>query len=172
MGIDLMTPKASEEDSKLEELFQLHWKLLHRVAFGVLKHEQDAEDVASSAFLKIVENPHLVGDIHSDKTRGLLITITHNKAIDLYRKKKRHPEVPYDDGQYTALAEDVRLSDVAQLFGALPDIQRKVLIMRRVYKLSVFDIAKVLNLSVPNVYKLEYRAKKSLREMCELEDSV
>lgn len=69
-------------------------KKLYRLAYGILKNRYDAEDVVHDAFIKAVENINQLRDM--DKLPYWLCTITRNKALEKYNKKKREISIEYE----------------------------------------------------------------------------
>src|SRR5947209_871238 len=61
--------------------------LAFRVAFGVLRHRQDAEDVAQDAFAKAYRNFRQLRD--RDRFRAWLVRMTWRLAIDHQRADRR-----------------------------------------------------------------------------------
>src|SRR5215216_2139740 len=61
--------------------------LAFRVAYGVLRHRQDAEDVAQDAFVKAYRNFRQLRD--RDRFRAWLVRMTWRLAIDRWRSDRR-----------------------------------------------------------------------------------
>src|SRR5262245_21381085 len=61
--------------------------LAFRVAYGVLRHRQDAEDVAQEAFVKAHQNFRQLRD--RDRFRAWLVRLTWRLAIDRRRGDRR-----------------------------------------------------------------------------------
>src|SRR5712691_9571795 len=61
--------------------------LAFRVAFGVLRHRQDAEDVAQEAFVKAYRSFRQLRD--RDRFRAWLVRMTWRLAIDRQRNDRR-----------------------------------------------------------------------------------
>src|SRR5438445_6031362 len=61
--------------------------LAFRVAFGVLRHRQDAEDVAQEAFVKAYRSFRQLRD--RDRFRAWLVRMTWRLAIDRQRNNRR-----------------------------------------------------------------------------------
>src|SRR6516225_5471823 len=78
-------------DEALEREFETRLvecsKLAFRVAYGVLRHPQDAEDVAQDAFAKAYRSFHQLRD--RARFRAWLVRMTWRLAIDLRRSQKR-----------------------------------------------------------------------------------
>src|SRR5438309_11746783 len=71
--------------------------LAFRVAYGVLRHRQDAEDVAQEAFAKAHRSFRQLRD--RDRFRAWLVRMTWRMAIDRVRANRRRGahEVSIDD---------------------------------------------------------------------------
>src|SRR5438874_3707696 len=61
--------------------------LAFRVAYGVLRHREDAEDVAQEAFAKAYRSFHALRD--RDRFRAWLVRMTWRMAIDRIRSNRR-----------------------------------------------------------------------------------
>src|SRR5215470_564445 len=61
--------------------------LAYRVAFGVLRHREDAEDVAQEAFAKAYRSFHQLRD--RDRFRAWLVRMTWRLALDRLRANRR-----------------------------------------------------------------------------------
>ena len=160
---------APEEKDKFERLYLKYRDLMFYIANKILQNQQDAEDAVHAAFLSIAENMEKVSDLDCPKTKGYIVTITENKAIDLYRKKKRHPkallleetaglEVSYE-GSHT----------IAHCFACLSSWDRDILMLRYRYGYTAREIAKTLNLSEANANKRIQRAAEKLEKLCKEE---
>ena len=97
MLIYLQMIETPEDKTKFETLYTEYKEWMGTIAFSILNNKQDAEDAVHNAFVKIAENIKKVDDPLSKKTRSYIVTIIETKAIDIYRKKQRHPEIPISD---------------------------------------------------------------------------
>src|SRR5919201_3854210 len=97
---DSLTGSLVSVDEDLEREFEARLvessTLAFRVAYGVLHHRQDAEDVAQEAFVKAHRNLRQLRD--RDRFRAWLVRLTWRLAIDRHRNdRRRHlrDRVPY-----------------------------------------------------------------------------
>src|SRR5206468_11870409 len=78
-------------DAALEREFEARLvessTLAFRVAYGVLRHRQDAEDVSQEAFVKAYRNFRQLRD--RDRFRAWLVRLTWRLAIDRQRSERR-----------------------------------------------------------------------------------
>src|SRR5205809_4622125 len=88
-------------EPELEQEFEVRLvessTLAFRVAFGVLRHRQDAEDIAQEAFVKAYRGFRQLRD--RDRFRAWLVRMTWRLAIDRRRANLRRGahETPVDD---------------------------------------------------------------------------
>lgn len=77
----------------LEVLVLRHEQFVYAQAWQIVRRlgliEEEAFDLTSEVFLTLIEKPHGYVSRAGGRFRGYLRTLTRNKAIDLYRKKKR-----------------------------------------------------------------------------------
>ena len=161
--------QRSRADRSFERLYRRHVADVYRYALAVLRHPADAEDVTQTTFLNAYrafqrgERP--------DAARNLLIAIAHNVCRQRFRQSARRPrEVAYVEDVGEALAPDEDAPDARDLGRALGELafnQRAALVMRELEGRSYAEIASILELSVPAVETLIFRARRALREQLE-----
>lgn len=165
MLIYLQLIDSPRDRSKFEKIYYAYRDKMYAAAFAILHNEEDAEDAVHQAFVKVAENIEKIFEVECPKTAAYVVTIVENKAIDLYRRKKKHPTVPLDDMagldiQYTGENE------LARCIAALPARYRQILMLKYYHGYSTREIAKMLSLSTANVSKIEQRAKAKLEILC------
>ena len=165
MLIYLQRMDSPTERSKFEQIYSHHKNRMYRVAFSILHNEQDAEDAVHQAFVTIAENIQKISEPMCPKTTSYIVTIVESKAIDLYRRKKRHPVIPLEEisGFAVTIPEGGQL---ANCMAKLPARYRQVLLLKHYHGYTTKEIAAMLSLSVSNISKLEQRAKAKLEQLC------
>ena len=166
MLIYLQLIETDEDKTKFETLYTEYKEWMGTIAFSILNNKHDAEDAVHNAFVKIAENIKKVDDPHSKKTRSYIVTIIETKAIDIYRKKQRHPEVPISEEDMGIHFDYSNCGDLARCIAQLPSRQRAVLTLKYRHGYSNQEIAKILKISVHNAIKIDQRAKANLKELC------
>lgn len=162
-------PDNPKDQNKLEQIYHRYRDLMYYVAYRILHNEHDAEDAVHEAFLTIMKNLQQISSVRSRKTKGYVVTITENKAIDLYRRQRRHPE--------QALTEDLPGLSVSYsgddtltaCFLRLPARYREYLLLRYDSGFSNQEIAAMLGLSDAATRKLGERARAKLEILCKEE---
>ena len=180
----MMAIETEEDYSFVEKLYDQYEKHMYVIAFSVLHHRQDSEDCVHEAVLTIVNCLDSFKHLDEErKLKHLILIATKNKAIDLYRRKKRQLEVEasmameIDEG---LLASDVADEEsdvvrmvineenqrlVATLVRKLDDIYRDVILLKFEQEMTTKEIAKFLNIT-DNLVRMRYmRARRLLIEM-------
>lgn len=169
MLIYLQTIDTAEDRSKFEQLYLMYRNYMYSVAFGILQNSEDAEDAVHRAFVNIAEHMEKISDPEALTTKGYVVTIVKNSAIDIYRKKQAHPEMEYDDavlGMEVTYESDNALTNCIL---KLPERQRTILILRYHHGYDLQEIARMLGLTYRNTVQIDQRAKAKLRALCQEE---
>lgn len=155
--------------SKFEQIYLGYRDLMFHVANEILHNEQDAEDAVHQAFLNVAENMKKIGEPKCPKTKGYVVTIVENKAIDLYRRHKRHKMLELnDDVQGIQIVYEGENALTACIL-KLPARYREAILLRYVQGYSVKELASILGLSFAAASKLDQRAKARLKDLYEKE---
>jgi RNA polymerase sigma factor (sigma-70 family) len=152
-------------DQAFETIYRRYVKDVYHYALALLRNPADAEDVTQTTFMNAYRAYKRGDEIL--KPQNWLIKIAHNVARTRYaRASRRVKEVPLEDHvDQLAVPEDERpdVEAVLQALGRLPFNQRAALVMRELEGRSYIEIADTLDVSVPAVETLIFRARRSLR---------
>lgn len=152
-------------DEAFEQLYRRYVTDVYHYALALLRNSADAEDVTQTTFLNAYRAFQRGEEIR--KPQNWLIKIAHNVARSRYaRISRRVKEVPLEDhADYLASPEEERpnIEGVLRALGRLPFNQRAALVMRELEGRSYREIADTLDVSVPAVETLIFRARRSLR---------
>ncbi|HEV3393316.1 MAG TPA: sigma-70 family RNA polymerase sigma factor [Chthoniobacterales bacterium] len=175
--VRLMHLVASGDTVAFETLIERHQALIAGTVARMLGSNSDVEDIAQQVFIRVWKSASRY--VARAKFTTWLLKITRNLVFNEMRRAKRHPHVPV---QIDPEAEELPLRDemtatpdatllqeelqskIDSAIAQLPDTQRMALVLRRYQELSYEEIAEVLELSVPAVKSLLFRARTELRE--------
>jgi RNA polymerase sigma-70 factor (ECF subfamily) len=175
--VRLMRLVAGGDTVAFEQLVGRHQTLVAGTVARMLGSNSDVEDIAQQVFIRVWKSAGRY--VARAKFTTWLLKITRNLVFNEMRRAKRHPHMPV---QIEPEAEEIPLKDEAtatpdailleaELQGAiekaialLPETQRMALVLRRYEELSYEEIANVLDLSVPAIKSLLFRARTELRE--------
>ncbi|MBE7448841.1 MAG: sigma-70 family RNA polymerase sigma factor [Kofleriaceae bacterium] len=165
-------------------LFERYSRRAYSLAFGIVRHADDALDVVQDAFIKAHR--------HLDKFEGQasfytwLYRIVMNLAIDHLRKHRRQRVVDFPDAGETldegALGEDSLIpriiggnpgralldreirDRIAQALDELSDNHRAVLVMRELEGLSYEEMAQAMGCSKGTIMSRLFHARRNMQK--------
>ena len=155
---------AREFEARLAESSTLAF----RVAYSVLRHREDAEDVAQEAFAKAYRNFRQLRD--RDRFRAWLARMTWRLAIDRCRAASRRQRVEQEasgNGAPTTadavLARD-RAEQLWRAIDALPEKLRIVIVLASMEGHEVQEVASLLGIPQGTVKSRLFVARQRLKE--------
>src|SRR4051812_3494294 len=158
--------------------------LAFRVAYGVLRHRQDAEDVAQEAFVKAYRRFRQLRD--RERFRSWLVRMTWRLAIDRRRTDKRREARDRTPEGLRHSAGVARGSTVAQGFSpaihddleareradrlwaaidALPDKLRVAIVLANIEEHDIGEVARLLEVPEGTVKSRLFLARQRLKEL-------
>ena len=174
--VRLMRLVARGDTSAFEKVIERHQALVAGTAARMLGSNSDVEDIAQQVFIRVWKSARRY--VPRAKFTTWLLKITRNLVFNELRRAKRRAQVPL---QSDPGAEEIQLKDetnpapdaslledelqraIEEAIMQLPESQRMALVLRRYEQLSYEEIAEVLDLSVPAVKSVLFRARTELR---------
>lgn len=179
----ILVARAQEGDEiAFSELVTRHYRRAVRVAFGLLKHPDDAEDVVQEAFARV--HQRLDRFEGSSAFYTWLYRIVVNLSIDAIRKQRRQRRADledeatrealrsedelwptYEDADPAQAAERKELGARLQTaFDGLGEIHRAVILLREVEGMSYDEISRTLKIKKGTVMSRLFHARKAMQE--------
>jgi len=175
---DMLTEE--EKNEKFHSLYDTYCKLLLWIAKQRTGSYEVAEECVQETFLYVAKNLEKIGDVHSPRTKGYLVTITEGFSIKAYHREHKlklvydtsdHTELSFADKGETAFDafETVALT---MAMDGLSDEERNLIYLYYVYGFRIHEIAKIrgtsdyyirkgLNLALQKIkYRLEEGGEK------------
>jgi RNA polymerase sigma-70 factor, ECF subfamily len=174
--VRLMRLVARGDTSAFEKVIERHQALVAGTAARMLGSNSDVEDIAQQVFIRVWKSARRY--VPRAKFTTWLLKITRNLVFNELRRAKRRAQVPLQPDPGT---EEIPLKDetnpapdasllenelqraIEEAIMQLPESQRMALVLRRYEQLSYEEIAEVLDLSVPAVKSVLFRARTELR---------
>jgi RNA polymerase sigma factor (sigma-70 family) len=152
-------------DLEFERLYRRYVRDVYRYTLAVLRNPADAEDITQTTFLNAYR-AFLRGE-EPARPRHWLIKIAHNACRSRHLRAVRRPhEVPLEEtiaALPVAPDEAPKVEELLGALGRLPFNQRSALVMRELEGRSYAEISDTLDVSVPAVETLIFRARRALR---------
>src|SRR5205809_2231490 len=174
--VRLMRLVGRGDTSAFEELVKRHQVLVAGTVARMLGSNSDVEDIAQQVFIRVWKSARRY--VPRAKFTTWLLKITRNLVFNELRRTKRRAQVPLES---EASADEPALKDesnpapdasllevelrkaIEEAIMHLPETQRMAMVLRRYEQLSYEQIAEVLDLSVPAVKSVLFRARTELR---------
>ena len=169
--VPLIKRLNASDKAAFASLYDKYVGMVFRFILSVLKDEALSKDLTQFCFMQLWEHRR---DIATDRNLPAWLYVTARNAV--YKETRRRLTASrFTDYTKTngVLIEEERTPDMAitlvekeimKAIDSLPEIRRKIFIMRAFQKMSVKQIAEVLGISVKTVETQIARAKRTLKE--------
>jgi RNA polymerase sigma-70 factor (ECF subfamily) len=173
---------AHAKTDALSELYNRYFRQIFGLALAVIKDRAAAEEITQDVFLRVWANAKTYKEDQS-KVRVWLTRIARNRAIDVLRGRKAHPErqtidleqspslekASYDTPQ-TALEVTLQQERIQAAVSQLPDEQQQVVTLMYFQGYTQQEIADLLKTPLGTVKTRARLAMLKLRAL--LQDDV
>lgn len=168
------------DTAALEALIECHQHRIIGTVAKMLGDETDAEDIAQQVFIRVWK--HADRYEPTAKFTTWLYKVTRNLVFNELRRRKRHPthslDRPSENDEdrpmqaadpgakppdRTMLDEEMQTA-IQRAIDELPETQRLAVILRRYDDISYEEIGEILDLTVPAVKSVLFRARTELRD--------
>ena len=164
-----------EQRALVERIFQQHHIHFQRISFHIVKSEETAEDVVSTAFLKIMDNIEKISDLSCPQMTAFCVTIVKNASIDVLRQLQKSVPIDYLDNISDESTDDIadeciRNADVHRLTEVIDQLdsdERQFIYLRYTLEMGYREIGKLLNISEDAAKKSGQRLVRKLRKLYE-----
>ena len=163
------TDRADELDREFEARLSESSTLAVRIAYSVLRHREDAEDVAQEAFARAYRS---FGQLRErERFRAWLTRMTWRLALDRRRGDRRRSlresadAAPANSGDgHDDLDARQRAEALWRAIDALPEKLRIVVVMANIEEHGVGEAARLLGLPEGTVKSRLFEARKRLKD--------
>jgi len=154
----------------LERLYARHKRDVYRFVLRDVRDPDEAEDITQTAFLDAFRALRR-GD-EPQQPQAWLLTIAQNAARRRFRTRATRPSEVELDAEFLAAPdrEGPTADDIRVALEQLRPAQREALVLREIGGRSYVEIAAAMDMSVPAVETLLFRARRALR--VELDDEA
>jgi RNA polymerase sigma-70 factor (ECF subfamily) len=178
---DLIARAQHGEEAAFEALFEAHKRRVYSVCLRVTRSPADAEDLTQEAFLKLFRK------ISTFRGDSAFSTWLHRLVVNevlMHVRKKRVPQVSFDDEVNTTQGEPVRREyghDDRRLMGCIDRVILKKAIAQLptgyrtafvLYELEGYthnEIAKLMKWSIGNSKSQVFKARRKLRKLTQVQ---
>ena len=163
-----MPPALSQPtDRAFDRIYRRNVRRVYGYALAVLRAPEDAEDVTRTTF-RTAYRAFERGE-RQRPVDNWLIAIAHELCHQRARQEARRAKLAHANQAEEAVPEDDGPSphDIRRGLGRLPFDERAALMMRELEGRSYVELAAIFGVTLGDVEKLLFRARRSLREELE-----
>lgn len=158
------------------QLVNRYKDLVYTLAIRMLKHREEAEEVAQDAFVKVFRSLNrFKGD---SKFSTWIYRITYNTCLDRIKKNKKHfndvaiDEITFNkldtiDNALDHLIKEEKHTLIKNCINKLPEDSSALLTLFYFEELSLDEISKIINIEANTVKVKLFRARKKLAVILE-----
>jgi RNA polymerase sigma-70 factor, ECF subfamily len=171
--VDRLASGVVEVDRELEREFEVRLvessTLAFRVAYSVLRHREDAEDVAQESFARAFRAFHQLRD--RERFRSWLVRMTWRLALDRRRGDRRrearemaHAATTASTGGSETIDASYRSRELWRAIDALPDKLRIAIVLANIEGHDLAEVGSLLRLPIGTVKSRLFLARRRLKE--------
>ena len=134
---------------------------IYTIIYRIVRSQQLAEDITQDVFVKLFVSPP---EPSVKNPRAWIFQMARNSAIDALRKKQTTDTNGYFPTADDQLGRMLTRWDMETAICRLPQDEREILSLRINAELGFGEIADIVGLSLPAVYRRYRKALRSLRE--------
>ena len=154
--------EESEEKKKIifDELYKKYSKFVYKIAFSILKNEEDSNDIMQKVFLKIYKMKKQ--NLPSSGEMSWIYTVTKNETLN-YLKKRYNKDISLDEvsdisKESLEMQKVLEREKINRLLKNLKNEEKEIVKLKILGDFSFREIAKMLNKSESTVKWKYYKS--------------
>jgi len=176
---DLVRGALGGEELAFSCLYERYRQPVYSTAYRIIQNAEEAHDATQEVFIKLYRSLR-TWDSRQSKFSTWLYRLASNHAIDCWRARRRRLEsqIPGDAedgaGREYALVEAIsspyrevesreEVEEIRRCVDLLPELQKKVFILRYFQELKLEEIAKMEECSLGTIKTSLFRATQAVR---------
>jgi RNA polymerase sigma-70 factor (ECF subfamily) len=169
-----LVKRALDDPLAFQELYENYFSRIYGYVASRINNQQDAEDVVSEVFLRVIRNLAALRNQHPTSFAAWLFAVARNVITDHYRRKEHTESVipfdspspliaqaPHPDTDLIGSEEAAQLRD---LIATLPERKREIVTLKYYGGLRNQEIAVMLQIGEKTVAAYLSRALDELHE--------
>ena len=178
---DLVEGTLGGEENAFSQLYDRYRRPVYSTVYRIIQDSAEAQDATQEVFVKLHRSLRSWNS-RKAKFSTWLYRLAANHAIDCWRLRRRRAEEQMaEDSTEKALRESPlgeairspyyeveskeKIDEIRRSVDALPDLQKKVFILRYFQELKLEEIAELENCSLGTIKTSLFRATQSIRRI-------
>lgn len=167
----IMMIENEKDRKKAEELYIQYSSTMLYIADSILHDVHLAEDAVSEAFIKIINNLDKINPKDCYWTRGFVVIIVRNVALDMLRKQKKSKEtmidfddsISYEDLNFDNITAEEACQKIIKCIGGLKKSYSDILYLKMEFGYSYKEIGEIFGITQENAKMRVSRARNALK---------
>jgi RNA polymerase sigma-70 factor (ECF subfamily) len=176
---DLVVDILGGIENGFSQLYDRYRRPVYSIAFRIIRNSEEAYDASQEIFIRAYRSLDSF-DRRKSRFYSWVCRLAANYAIDCWRVRRRRAETqfPEDSSSHPlgipALVDAIRsphgelenkekVQEIWRCVDALPELQKKVFVLRYFQELKLEEIAEMENCSLGTVKTSLYRATQTIR---------
>ena len=173
---------SNEDHGKFTQLYKDFHDPLMKYAYSILKDRNLSEEAVQDTFIRVLKNLRKLSDDDGRKTWHYMVIVLRNVSLTMLKKERAsiyqdlgenglagiaaHDEPIWSEYQAKELYQKI----TEYINCNLSEIDRYIMILRGVYKMSYKDIAGIVGITESNVSARLSRLRKKMKSDLRLEE--
>ena len=151
---ELVEKLRNKDEEAFQKIYNAYVKLIYHIAYSYTYNKEDAEDIVSEVFMKVMHSIHSYQE--NGKFKEWISMITRNVSLNfiprerIQREKCNHSS----NNEMIMMFEEFLDKDTTS-----------IMILRFIYNYKFKDIAVILNMTIGKVQSLYYDGLDKLRKV-------
>jgi RNA polymerase sigma-70 factor (ECF subfamily) len=175
---ELVSRTIGGEEDAFSQLYQRYRRPVFATAYRIIQDSEEALDATQEIFIKIYRSLRQWNPKKA-KFSTWLYRLSCNHAIDFWRRRRRRSESPLPEdsegrSRDSIMEEAIRspaqeleskeeIDRIRRCADALPELQKKIFVLRYFQELKLEEIAEMENCSLGTVKTSLFRATQAMR---------
>lgn len=176
---ELVERALRRDESAFSELYDRFRRPVYSIAYRIIQHPEEAQDITQEVFTKVFKALSS-WDPEKAKFSTWLYRLCANHAIDRWRVTRKREELSIPDEYNDKIEFSSRLGDairspyrnveskeivenIRQCADSLPELQKKVFVLRYFQELKLEEIASMEGCSLGTIKTSLFRATQAVR---------
>lgn len=177
---DLVEGALGGDENAFSELYGRYRDPVYSTAYRIIQNPEEAKDATQEIFIKLYRSLQ-VWTPEKARFSTWIYRLAANHAIDCWRSRRRRSELQLSPGvegeewseyplgeairsPYQELAGREQVDEIRRLVDLLPELQKKVFVLRHFQELKLEEIAEIENCSLGTVKTSLFRATQTVRK--------
>jgi RNA polymerase sigma-70 factor, ECF subfamily len=176
---DLVRGTLQGEENAFSQLYDRYWRPIYSTAYRIIQNPEEAQDATQEIFVKLYRSLESWDSMQS-RFSTWIYRLATNHAIDYWRIRRRRSESQLDDegaesscseiaeagairSPYKRMEALEQVEEIRRCVDRLPDLQKKVFILRYFQEMKLEEIAGMEECSLGTIKTSLFRATHSVR---------